>query len=193
MRYLLHRTPLKSPWVYPLEQRSEMRLGCGSVKFSQQNDPNQFFQMKSNYLFLGALVIAAACGSPEGASETAVLPVESDENLSHVETLTLQPSLFEDVIIITGTIAALNDASLSAQASGTIQTLAALGQTVDTDTPLAQLDDALVRAVVDQAQAQSENAHARLELATDNYNRLEPLFADSIISALEFTPGPHHT
>lgn len=143
--------------------------------------------MKSNYLFLGALVIAAACGSPEGASETAVLPVESDENLSHVETLTLQPSLFEDVIIITGTIAALNDASLSAQASGTIQTLAALGQTVDTDTPLAQLDDALVRAVVDQAQAQSENAHARLELATDNYNRLEPLFADSIISALEFT------
>lgn len=151
------------------------------------NGSNQFFRMKTNYLILGVLLVAAACGSPEGASESAVSLAEPNESLPHVETLTLQPSLYEDVIIITGTIAALNDASLSTQASGRVQMLAPLGQSVSANTAVARLEDTLLRALVDQAQAQSANADARLELATDNFRRLEPLYQDSIISALEFT------
>ena len=148
---------------------------------------NQPIRMKYNYLILGVLVLAAACGSPEGASESSVAPAETSESLPHVETLTLRPSLYEDVIIITGTIEALNDATLSAQASGTVVMLANLGRPISAGTPVARLDDTLVRAIVDQAKAQSESAGARLELASDNFRRFEPLYKDSIISALEFT------
>ena len=155
-----------------------------SEKLKQTNQP---INMKYNYLLLCVLVLMAACGSPEGVSESEDSSTESDVGLAHVETLTLQPSLYEDVIVITGIIAAINDASLSAQSSGTVRMLAPLGQRVVGGTPVAKLEDALVRAVVDQTQAQWENVTAGLELATDNFQRLEPLHEDSIISALEFT------
>ena len=154
---------------------------------SLPNGSHQPIRMKSNYLILGLLVFAAACGSPEGASENTVAAPEANENLTHVETLTLRPSLYEDVIVITGTIEAVNDASLSAQASGTVVMLAELGRPMSAGTPVARLDDTLVRAIVDQAKAQAESANARLELASDNFQRFEPLYRDSIISALEFT------
>lgn len=148
---------------------------------------HQTLTMKYNYLLLCAFILLAACGSPEGASDSEESAAQSDVGLAHVETLTIQPSLYEDVIVITGTIAAINDASLSAQSSGTVRMLAPLGQRVGAGTPVAKLEDALVRAVVDQTQAQWENVTAGLELATENYQRLGPLHEDSIISALEFT------
>ena len=144
--------------------------------------------MKYHYLIVGFVLFAAACGSPEGASDSADDSAGvAEESLPHVETLQLRPTLYEDVIVITGTISAINDASLSAQAAGTVEVLTPLGQRVGAGSPVAQLEDALLQAVKQQAQAQWENANAGLELATDNYERLEPLFEDSIISALEFT------
>jgi membrane fusion protein (multidrug efflux system) len=103
-----------------------------------------------------------------------------------VETLQLQPNAFEDVIELTGTVESLNDATLSAQSSGTVDYIAPLGRRAAQGTVIARLDQGIVTATLQQAEAQVENAEATLELAQDNFNRQEPLYRDSIISALEF-------
>jgi membrane fusion protein (multidrug efflux system) len=103
-----------------------------------------------------------------------------------VETTTLEPATFEDVIELTGEVAALNDATLSAQTAGTVLHLAPLGRALGTGNVAVQLDTSLVRAAVEQAEAQVAVAQAQLDLATDVFNRQQPLFQDSIMSALEF-------
>lgn len=103
-----------------------------------------------------------------------------------VETLLLKPGVFKDVIELTGAVEAINDATLSAQSAGTVEMLAPLGRSVARGAIVARLDQDLVSAAYVQAEASLENALAGLELAEDNYRRQEPLFRDSIISALEF-------
>ena len=132
-------------------------------------------------------LIAAGCGGADGVDTTdeALATTESVRKI-RVETLPLKPGVFKDVIELTGTVEAINDATLSAQSAGTVEMLAPLGRRVDRGVVVAQLDQDLVSAAYIQAEASLENALAGLELAEDNYRRQEPLFRDSIISALEF-------
>lgn len=140
--------------------------------------------MKYSYCILPLLLLLFGCGGAGGASggsdDAPALPVK------HVETLKLVPTVFVDVIELSGTIEAAHDVTLSAQTGGTLESLAPLGQEVSRNALLAKLDDDLLAAAHDQAEAQWENASAVLELAQDNFERQEPLFQDSVISALEF-------
>jgi RND family efflux transporter MFP subunit len=98
---------------------------------------------------------------------------------TRVETLVLRPTSFTDVIQVTGTVEALDDAVLSAQTSGPVTMLLDLGRRVDRGEPVATID-------AEEAEAAVEQARARYALAQDRFERQQPLYRDSIISALEF-------
>lgn len=130
--------------------------------------------------FAGALVLAGCSGADTATEEAPTT------RTVRVETMVVEPMPFEDVIEVTGTVEATDDAVLSAQAAGTITSLAPLGTVVSAGGAVAQLDPSLAQAAVNQAQAAVNQAQAQLELAQDNFRRQEGLYRDSIISALEF-------
>lgn len=132
-------------------------------------------------LFAGAVLLIAVltAGCSDGQSPSTAEAAAQQRPATRVETLVLEPTSFTDVIELTGTVEAVHDATLSAQASGTVTSIAELGTTVREGERVAQLD-------ATEAQAALEQAQARYELALDRYERQEPLYQDSIITALEF-------
>ncbi len=131
---------------------------------------------------VGLLPLLAGCG--EGSAENST--ADREENRTRVETLVLDPQQFEDVVEVTGSVEALDDAALSAQTNGTLVYVADLGTRVSEDSIVAQVNPRSARAAVEQAQAQLASAQAQHELAQDTYERQEPLYRDSIISPSEF-------
>ncbi len=131
-------------------------------------------------------LVAAGCGGANGADEAPRTAGDAPRRVVRVETLVLQPTSFEDVIQMTGTVASLNDATLSAQAAGTVEFLAPLGRRVARGAVVARIDQGLVRAALQQTEAQLTAAQAQLEWDEYNFARQEALFRDSVISALEF-------
>lgn len=135
------------------------------------------------------IVLAAAvagCGGGNGDAQDANAAASSDARAVRVETLVLEPTPFEDVIRITGAVSALDDATLSAQAAGTVTALARLGTYVAAGGSVAQLNPTMAGSSVAQAKAQVEAAQASFDLAADNLKRQEPLYRDSVISAIEW-------
>jgi len=126
-------------------------------------------------LLAGIAVFTAGCSDGEASDENETRAPQP----SQVETLVLQSTPFTDVIKVTGSVEALDDATLSAQTSGTITRLAERGARIAQGEPVAQID-------ADEARAAVEQARAQFELAQDRFERQEPLYRDSIISALEF-------
>lgn len=132
-------------------------------------------------LAVAGLLALAGCGSgPSNAEAPAA------EARTPVETLVLERTTFEDVLELNGEVGALNDATLSAEASGTVLSIAEQGAFVEAGQTVARLESGEEQAAVAQAQAQLETARSRLALAEDRYQRQAPLYRDSIISALEF-------
>ncbi|TVQ00847.1 MAG: efflux RND transporter periplasmic adaptor subunit [Balneolaceae bacterium] len=110
--------------------------------------------------------------------------VQIDENnnnarLMPVETVTIVSDSFDDFIRLTGVVEALEDATISAETPGRILSIRERGDRVQRGNPIAQLDDRMIRA-------QFEAAKTGFELAEDTFNRLEALYADSIISTQDF-------
>jgi membrane fusion protein (multidrug efflux system) len=141
-------------------------------------------------LLLAALILSVACSPP--AEEPPASPAPgtpasgSSTRQIRVESVVLQPTGFEDVIQQTGAVEANDDATLSAQSGGTIDSLVPLGSRVAKGSVLARLDSELVLATLEQARAQLEVARAQYALADGLFGRQEPLYRDSIISDLEF-------
>ncbi len=137
---------------------------------------------------LGGLVLMLlnGCASPDASAPASDTALAAAKRRVRVELLELHPTRFVDWIELTGTVEATYDATLSAQASGTVEYLAPLGRQVEAGAVLARLDQTLARAALKQAEAQLASARAAYKLALDNFQRQEPLFRDSIISALEF-------
>ena len=135
----------------------------------------------TSYVLL--LTILAACG---GDANSATNTDGEEGRVLRVETLVLKPTEFEDVVQITGTVEALDDAVLSAQTAGTVTLLAPLGRSVSAGQLIAQLDPALAKSAVEQARASVEAAESEFELAEDNLKRNEPLYRDSVISPIEY-------
>lgn len=135
-------------------------------------------------LVLGLVaLIAAGCGDANGSDDSAEAP---EQRRVRVETLVMESTTFDDVIELTGAVESLNDAVLSAQASGTVTTVAQRGTRVSQGTVVARIDPGMMSAALQQAEAQVEAAKASYEIAEDTFTRQEPLYQDSIISALEF-------
>lgn len=133
-----------------------------------------------------AALVAAGCNNSSGEP---LPPSEAQENarrIVRVETTIIEPTTFEDMIQVTGVIEAIGDATLSAQSAGTVVSLVPLGTFVRAGEAVAQLDAGTARAAVQQAEAQVAAAEAAFALAADNLKRQEPLYRDSVISALEF-------
>ncbi len=134
-----------------------------------------------------ALALAGCAGSDNAEAppkEPAAPP--SSHRTVRVETIVVEPTTFVDVVEITGAVETSDDATLSAQTSGTVRALAPLGESVVKGQTVARLDPSLARAAVEQARALVETAQAQFAFAEDTYRRQEPLYRDSIISALEF-------
>ncbi len=133
-------------------------------------------------LAIAAALVLAGCGNDSNDAQGAAPEGPS----VRVESMILSPTSFEDVIQLTGSVEALDDAVLSAQTAGTVIALAPLGSTVRSGQSVAQLEPALSRSAVEQAEARVESAQAQFDLAEDNLRRNEPLHRDSVISAVEW-------
>lgn len=111
--------------------------------------------------------------------------IEEPENgnngvrLMPVETVTMVSGDFDDYIRLSGTVEAIDDATISSESSGRILSISNRGDLVRSGEVIARLDDRVIRAQYDA----STTAY---ELAEDTFNRLESLYADSIISTQDF-------
>ncbi len=141
--------------------------------------------MRTPYILLLCCCFWSACADPGNSpnAESEPPPVAA----KHVETLEMLPIAFDDFIELTGTIEANHDVIVSARTTGTLEMIASLGETVRAEQTVARVDDELLQTAHRQAEAQVSNARAALRVAQDSFDRQQPLFADSIISALEFT------
>jgi len=128
-------------------------------------------------LLAGLLLFTSGCSDGQ-ASKSSSTQARSQPK-TRVETLLLEPTSFTDVIEVTGTVEAIDDATLSAQTDGPVTMLLELGTRVDKGTPVAKID-------AEEAESAVEQAKAQYELAQDRFERQQPLYRDSVISALEF-------
>lgn len=158
---------------------------------------NRFIPFTS-VAFLAAILVMGCSDAPaadtdasgplpteESSASTPDTAVQSERSV-RVNTLTVQPTTFHEIIAITGSVAAPEDASLSAQFAGSLTFLADVGSRIDKGEVVARLDDRLVRAALDQARANLTSAESQANLAEETLKRQEPLYQDSIISALEY-------
>ena len=136
-------------------------------------------------LAAAALLLVLALSACGGAPDEPAAQSTAERGLP-VEVIVVEPGPFEDVLVMTGTVDAPDDATLSPEASGTLTALAPLGTVVRRGQTVAQVNAAVASAAVTQAQAALEAARAQAELAEDQFRRQEPLYADSILSAIEF-------
>lgn len=132
------------------------------------------------------LFAVAGCGGDEPPPAEAAQASPTNERVVRVHTQVIRPTMFEDIVELTGTVDAPDDATLSAQIAGTVTRLEPLGRRVRKGDVVVALDAGMVEAAVKQAEALVETARAQFNLAEDTYQRQEPLYRDSIISALEF-------
>ncbi len=128
--------------------------------------------------FVLAAVLLSTSGCSDGQAESSSSQARPQPK-TQVETLVLEPTSFTDVIEVTGTVEAIDDAMLSAQTNGPVTMLLDLGAQVNAGQPVAKID-------AEEAEAAVEQAEAQYQLAQDRFERQEPLFRDSIISPLEF-------
>lgn len=136
--------------------------------------------MMNRYLTSTAILaltifVFAGCENDGGDGQEQSEPTR----LVAVETITMQQDDFNDYIRLTGTVEALEDATVSAEAQGRILEIAARGERLSRGDIIATLDSRMIRA-------QFNSAETAFELAQDTYQRLENLHADSIISTQDF-------
>ena len=135
-----------------------------------------FLRTASLFAMAAVLIgVLSACDDGQASSDAS----ERTQPKTRVETLVLEPTSFTDVVQVTGTVEAIDDATLSSQTDGPVTMLVDLGTRVQTGAPVAKVDAEEAGAAVEQAQA-------RFDLAQDRFERQQPLYRDSIISALEF-------
>jgi membrane fusion protein, multidrug efflux system len=101
------------------------------------------------------------------------------ERLVPVETITLERAGFDEIVYLTGTVEALDDALVASETSGRVQSIRDRGTMVRQGDVIARIDDSIIRSAFDAAKAQ-------YELAEDAFRRQTALHADSIISTLEY-------
>lgn len=129
--------------------------------------------MFTTLLMSAALFVA--CGGENEQQENN----NDSVRLMAVETVTIVSGDFEDFVRLTGTVEAIDDATISSESSGRILSIRNRGEHVRRGDILAQLDDRVIRAQYDASKT-------AFELADDTFNRLESLYADSIISTQDF-------
>lgn len=129
--------------------------------------------------FLIILLMPAALFSACSGENEVVETETNGVRLMPVEIVTMVNGDFDDYIRLSGTVEAIDDATISSESSGRILSISNRGDLVRRGDVIARLDDRVIRAQYDA----SKTAY---ELAEDTFNRLESLYADSIISTQDF-------
>jgi membrane fusion protein (multidrug efflux system) len=154
--------------------------------------------VRISFLAAAIALTVSACGSgteepaADGGAVVASESVSSADpsgksvRVIRVESMMLKAQGFDDIIEVTGSVEADNDATLSARSAGTLVQLKPLGTRVAAGYAVAQIDPSIAKAALDQTTAQRDVAAAQLELMEDLFRRQEPLYRDSIISPIEF-------
>lgn len=121
--------------------------------------------MVTKWAALAAVVGLTACGGNGGSEEAnAQTPEQPVERVVTVEVVTVQPETFEDALGITGVVEAERDVVVSAEESGVVrQLLVERGRRVSAGQPIARIDDRVLRAQLDQAQAEAALARETFE------------------------------
>jgi RND family efflux transporter MFP subunit len=116
-------------------------------------------------LALGAAVaLATGCGPSSGAGAAAAAQDTAFVKVVNVEVRPVERIDFTSYIRITGEVEALNDVTVSAEESGVIdEFLREKGDFVLKGDPLARIDDRVLRAQVEEAEAQANLAAERFE------------------------------
>lgn len=125
-------------------------------------------------IFLLIIAALSGCDTEEETGDE-----QQDTRLVAVETIVMERDRFDDYIRLTGTVEAFDDATISAETQGQIQSIAARGTRVNEGEIIAQIDNRMI-------QSQYNSARTAFQFALDNFNRLESLHADSIISTQDF-------
>jgi membrane fusion protein, multidrug efflux system len=139
-------------------------------------------------LALAPLTMMGCGGTQDDTSASAETPapVTTAGRSVRIETLVVSPTSFVDVIELTGSVEASNDAILSAEANGTLLYRAPRGAYIGRDGVVAQIDSTMLFAGYRQSAAMRDAARAQYDLAKDTYDRQTPLYQDSIISSIEY-------
>ncbi|MBL7979742.1 MAG: efflux RND transporter periplasmic adaptor subunit [Bacteroidetes Order II. Incertae sedis bacterium] len=137
--------------------------------------------------------VFSACNQGNKPASTAENSTELTSAMIPVETLLAGAGNFDNMIQIPGVVETSNDVTVSALSAGILQYVAPVGKYVSAGETVAIVDPAVAEAALSQAKAALSaaeaavaNAEAQLRLAEDAFRRQEPLYRDSIISALEF-------
>lgn len=133
---------------------------------------------------LAAAAVATACGPRSGDGAPARQAEEGGEDyvrVVNVEVRTLRPGPFTERIRVTGTVEANRDVGLAAEESGTISSIPAReGRPIRAGEAIARIDDAVLRAELDRAEAQAE-------VARETWERNRQLYEEErAISELRF-------
>ncbi len=107
-----------------------------------------------------SVMLVWACGASEGA------PLDDEEvgRQVNVEVTPITLGEFADYVRVTGEVQALHDVVVSAEEGGTIaRFLVSRGARVSAGQVIAELDDAVLRAQVDEARAAAELARVQYE------------------------------
>lgn len=108
------------------------------------------------------LVVLAACGGGEAAQPAADAQVA--RRVVNVETQTARASSFTDVVNVIGIVEARRDVTIAAEEGGVIRALLVeRGERVEAGQPIARIDDALLAAQVEQAEADAALARETFE------------------------------
>jgi RND family efflux transporter MFP subunit len=124
-----------------------------------------------------AAVATVACGSGGGASQAAMAPrAQTVQKPVGVRTVAPAPTLETGVLQATGSVRAKQEATLSAQTTGTLERVhVAVGDRVRRGQVLARLDTSNARITADQARAARAAADAALDGATTEVERTRVL------------------
>lgn len=128
---------------------------------------------------LPAAGFLSGCSEADGAESGSETEEAAPRRVVRVETTVAAPQTFEERIKLTGTVDAIDDVTISAEAGGRVDYIAELGTQVQSGTIVARFDERLLKS-------QAAAAKSEYELAEDTYRRQKALFADSVISELEF-------
>jgi RND family efflux transporter MFP subunit len=142
---------------------------------------DQIICMKTfkNSLYLipmAAMMILAGCGTP---AEEETTQAEGRQRIVAVETMQIELAQFEDRIRINGNVTAFDDAVISVETAGQVQFVVERGTRVKKGDVILRLDDRLL-------QANFNATKTGFELAEDAFKRQEALYADSVISTMQY-------
>ncbi|WP_417543637.1 efflux RND transporter periplasmic adaptor subunit [Marinobacter sp.] len=110
-----------------------------------------------------------------------------NETPARPETVPVERSELQETLVLDGVIEAVQQSTVSAQTSGTVQRLPFdVDDSVVAGDLIVQLDDSEQRARVNQAQGGRDEARAALEDARQQFDRIEAVHERGLVSRQEF-------